>query len=227
VDLLKGLPVETPEFGEYVGVLEKKSGRLKTLVDDLMEASKATTGNVNVEMKAVNLSEIAGQIAGEFDQPFAERGLTLVFPQADQAVFVQADSRHLWRVLENLFGNVVKYALPQTRVFADILLVEGDNIRFTLKNTSREPLDVSGESLTEQFIRGDRARKTEGSGLGLYIAKSLMELMGGDLTIRTTGDLFEANLKFPYNLFANRRARNDKSPNFTAAKLLCSCRFLS
>jgi signal transduction histidine kinase len=195
VDLLKGLPVEHEGFTEYVGVLEKKSARLKTLIDDLMEASKATTGNVGVNLERVDLAEIVGQIAGEFEEQFAERDLALVFPQPSQPVFVQADSRHLWRALENLFANVVKYALPKTRVFADIALRD-DGAWFTLKNTSQSPIELSGDALTEQFIRGDRARQTEGSGLGLYIAKSLMELMGGDLTIHTVGDLFEAELRF-------------------------------
>jgi len=196
VDLLKALPVEHPDFTEYVGILDRKAARLKTLIDDLMEASKASTGNMNVDMREIDLCEIAGQIAGEFDEQFTERNLTLVLRQPDQPVTANADSGHLWRVLENLFGNMAKYALPGTRVFAEIGLCDGKPT-ISLKNTSQNPIDQSGgDMLTEQFIRGDRARQAEGSGLGLYIAKSLVELMGGRFEIRASGDLFEVEIAF-------------------------------
>ncbi|MCL2084880.1 MAG: HAMP domain-containing histidine kinase, partial [Oscillospiraceae bacterium] len=190
VDLLKALPVEREDFLDYVNVLDRKSARLKTLINDLMEASKAAAGNVAVDLREVDLSEIAGQIAGEFDDRFAERNLTFVLRQPDAPVSVHADSGHLWRVLENLFGNAAKYALPGTRVFAEISL-RGGRAVLSLKNTSENPIDLPADALTEQFIRGDRARRTDGSGLGLYIAKSLTELMDGQFTIRSTGDLFE------------------------------------
>jgi signal transduction histidine kinase len=163
------------------------------LIGDLMEASKAGTGNVDVDMQEVDLIEMVGQVAGEFDDRFNEHDLTLVFRQGDEPVRLRADGRHLWRVLENLFGNIVKYALPGTRVFAEIAQRD-DGVFLSLKNVSKNPLDVSGDALTEQFIRGDRARQTEGNGLGLYIAKSLVELMGGRFTIRATGDMFEAEV---------------------------------
>jgi signal transduction histidine kinase len=193
VDLLKALPVEHADFTEYVGVLDKKSARLKTLIGDLMEASKASTGNMSVDLIDIDVSELVGQIAGEFDDQFAERKLTLVLRQPDEPAIAKADNGHLWRTLENLFGNVAKYALPGTRVFAEIGLRDGGTI-FSLKNTSQNPIDRSGDTLTEQFIRGDRARRTEGSGLGLYIAKSLVELMGGRFTIQASGDLFEVEI---------------------------------
>ncbi|MDR2957858.1 MAG: HAMP domain-containing histidine kinase [Coriobacteriales bacterium] len=215
VELLKALPVESDELTEYVAVLDNKSARLKTLIDGLMEASKAGSGNIEVDPTTVNLAEIIGQVAGEFDEQFTERGLSLVISQPEQAIITQLDSRHFWRVLENLFSNVMKYALPGTRVFAD-LSVGGSagNIRgqsrlatgfadrnansvvFSLRNTSEAPLDINGEALTEQFIRGDRARQGEGNGLGLYIAKSLVEAMDGLFTIRTYGDLFEVEIVF-------------------------------
>ena len=195
VDLLKALPVEHPDFMEYVGILDKKAARLKTLIGDLMEASKASTGNVNVALREIDLCEIVGQIAGEFDEQFTERGLTLVLRQPDQALTANADSGHLWRVLENLFGNAVKYALPGTRVFVEIDVCDGNPAIF-LKNTSLTPIDQSGDTLTEQFMRGDRARQTDGSGLGLYIAKSLVELMGGRFVIQVSGDLFEVKIVF-------------------------------
>ena len=195
VDLLGALPVEHEKFHEYVNVLEKKSARLNTLISDLMEASKAGTGNLPVKLEAIDLSEIIGQIAGEFDEIFSRRDLTLVLRLPEQPVFVQADAGHLWRVLENLFGNAAKYALPGTRAFAEISAQEEHSI-LSLKNTSQSPIDLADQELTEQFIRGDRARQTEGSGLGLYIAKSLMELMGGQLTIEVNGDLFAAEVRF-------------------------------
>ena len=150
---------------------------------------------MSVDFRNVDLSEIVGQIAGEFDDQFKEHGLTLVLRQPEQPVLANADNRHLWRTLENLFSNAVKYALPGTRVFAEIDLRDGSAV-LSLKNTSQAPINQSGEALTEQFIRGDRARQTEGSGLGLYIAKSLVELMGGQLIIRASGDLFEVEIVF-------------------------------
>jgi len=189
VDLLKSEDLHG-EAADYVQVLDKKSSRLKVLIDDLMEASKAGTGNLSVNIQEINLGEIVGQIAGEFDETFAERNLTLVFRQPDDPIFVEADARHLWRALENLFSNASKYALPETRVFAEITS-HNDNPTFSIKNTSESPIELSGEELSGQFIRGDRARQTEGNGLGLYIAKSLVELMNGKFTIQVSGDLFE------------------------------------
>ena len=195
VDLLKALPFERDDFKEYVSVLDRKSARLKTLISDLMDASKAATGNVAVNLQAVDLSEITGQIAGEFDDQFNDRGLTYVFRQLEGQIVVNADSNHLWRVLENLFGNAAKYSLPGTRVFAEIN-VHGGKAALSLKNTSKDPIDMPADDLTEQFIRGDRARHTDGSGLGLHIAKSLVELMGGSFEIRASGDLFEVEIVF-------------------------------
>ena len=195
VDLLKALPIENNEFAEYMGVLDRKTVRLKTLISDLMEASKAGTGNMAVDMREIDLAEIIGQIAGEFEDQFSERDLALVFRQPDTPASAQADSGLLWRVLENLFGNAAKYAMPGTRIFAETAMRDGRAV-FLLKNTSQNPIDLDGDVLTEQFIRGDRARQTEGNGLGLYIAKSLAELMGGRFSIRATGDLFEVEIVF-------------------------------
>ena len=194
VDLLKPLPIENAQFHEYVDVLERKSARLKTLISDLMEASKACTGNLPVKPEELDLGEILGQIAGEFDDSFTCHELTLVLRLPEEPVLVRADAAHLWRVLENLFGNAAKYALPGTRVFAEVVQRDG-HVSFMLKNTSQAPIDPDDDALLmEQFIRGDRARNTEGSGLGLYIAKSLMELMGGRLEIEANGDLFGAEV---------------------------------
>ena len=195
VDLLKNQPPDTPEFAEYLAVLDRRAARLKALIDDLLDASKAGTGNVAVNLKEIDLTEIIGQIAGEFDNRFAESDLTLMTQLPNQPVPVMTDSRHLWRVLENLFSNAAKFAMPGTRVFAAVSSGNGGTV-FSLKNTSRELIECQGEMLTDQFIRGSRSRHTEGSGLGLYIAKSLVELMGGSLTVCTSGDLFEVAVSF-------------------------------
>ena len=196
VDLLKALPVENNEFVEYTAILEKKSARLKTLISDLLEASKAGAGSLRVDIQEIDLEEIVGQIAGDFSAPFTERGLTLVLREPDQPVTARADSGHLRRVLENVFDNAAKYALPGTRVFADISLQNGAPA-FRLRNTSENAIDLTGEELAEQFIRGDRSRQSEGSGLGLYIAKSLVELTGGSFSVRVNGDLVEVELSLP------------------------------
>ncbi len=194
VDLLKGLPIKDEKFVEYTDVLSKKSARLTTLTADLMEASKASTGNLAVNMQELDLTEMVGQIAGEFDDRFAANDLNLVVDQPDLPVAVRADSRHLWRVLENLFGNIAKYAMPGTRVFVEFSYAESSVI-FSAKNTSKTPLNYKCDDLLEQFARGDQARSSEGSGLGLHIAKSLVELMGGSFSAHATGDLFEARVR--------------------------------
>ena len=217
VDLLTTTGLQG-QAAEYLDVLVRKSARLKVLIDDLMEASKAGTGSLRANLERLNLAEIVGQVAGEFEDSFSENGLTLVIRQPElppvefedaqgqgtytvdtpkaAPVFIFADSRHLYRALENLFSNAAKYAQRGTRVFAEItpLLREG-KVQFTLQNTSAAPIEMSEGELTEQFIRGDRARQTEGSGLGLYIAKSLIELMGGSLYIRVVGDLFRVEVE--------------------------------
>ena len=200
VDLLNSVGLEG-QAADYVDVLVRKSNRLKTLIDDLMEASKAGTGSLRVEMAEINLTEIVGQVSGEFEDKFLDNNLTLVFRQRPEQensnsptpVIILADSRHLYRALENLFSNAAKYALPGTRVFAEIISYDGKML-FSLQNTSAEPIELSEGDLTEQFIRGDRARNTEGNGLGLYIAKSLVELMGGKFEIRVVGDLFRVEV---------------------------------
>jgi len=178
---------------EYIHILDKKSTRLKILIDDLTEASKAGTGNLRVDMQEVNLLEIVGQAAGEFDGSFAEKCLTLVIRQPEEAMLYNTDSRHLYRILENLFSNAAKYALDGTRVFAEITTHNGHPC-IIVQNTSAIPVDFSDGEATEQFIRGDKSRRTEGSGLGLYIAKSLAELMGGQLHINVSGDLFRVDV---------------------------------
>ena len=201
VGLLKALPIKHDAFSEYVDVLDKKSTRLKILINDLMEASKAATGNMAVNLREIDLAEIIGQVAGEFDEQFNGRDLAFVLRQPGGQALAYADSNHLSRVLENIFGNAAKYALPGTRVFAEIQMRGGKDgadgkAALSIKNTSQSPIELSADALTEQFIRGDRARQPDGSGLGLYIAKSLVELMGGQFAIRASGDLFEVEIVF-------------------------------
>jgi len=174
----------------YIDVLDKKAIRLKQLLSDLIDASQASAGAVKMDIQPLNLSEILGQVAGEFSDIFDENGLTLVLRQPAEPLYVLADSRHLFRAMENMFSNAAKYSLPGTRVFAEIEAANTD-VMLTLRNTSKNHIDVPAEALTEQFIRGDLARHSEGSGLGLHIAKSLVELMGGQLEISLRGDLFE------------------------------------
>jgi signal transduction histidine kinase len=192
VDLLKNEHLQG-QAARHLQVLDRKTTRLKTLIDDLMEASKAGTGNLRVDLQEVNLSEIVGQVAGEFEDIFNDNGLTLVLRQPDTPILFHTDSRHLHRVLENLFSNAAKYALGGTRVFTEITL-HNARPQIIMQNTSASPVDFSDGEATEQFIRGDKSRQTEGSGLGLYIAKSLVELMGGKLGINVSGDLFRVEV---------------------------------
>ncbi|MCL2379499.1 MAG: HAMP domain-containing histidine kinase [Coriobacteriia bacterium] len=186
------------KFNDYVEVLDRKSIRLKVLTSDLIEASKAATGNISIDVQPVNLTELVWQVAGEFDGQFTRRNLSFVLIPTDTQFTASADPRHLWRILENLFSNMAKYSLEGTRTFAQFENVQQSGhtgmVKLILKNTSSEPLDQTGDELTEQFMRGDKSRHTEGSGLGLYIAKSLAELMGGRLAVQVSGDQFEVNL---------------------------------
>jgi len=188
VDLLKKENLQG-HAGEHLQVLERKSARLKILIDDLMEASKAGTGNLKADIQVIDMGEIVGQAAGEFEDSFAQRNLTIVLRNPSEPVKVLSDSRHLYRTLENLFSNAEKYALEGTRVFAEIT-TQGEKVIFTLQNTAKELLEQSGADMTAQFMRGDKARSEEGSGLGLYIAKSLMELCGAQFYVKIYGDMF-------------------------------------
>lgn len=195
IDLLQ--KAETPEqTGQYLEVLDRQSQRLKKLIEDLMEMSKATTGNLTVDITQVDAVEAVNQALGEFSDKLAAQELQVIFRQPESALPIRADGRLTWRVLSNLLSNVVKYALPGTRVYVDMQRLEG-RVLISLKNISREELNVSAEELTERFVRGDASRNTEGSGLGLNIAKSLMELQKGQLQLLVDGDLFKVTLMFP------------------------------
>ena len=178
VDLMKRENPTDPKIQEYLRILDEKSQRLKVLTEDVVEASKASTGNIKLEMNDIDFVEMVQQVIGEFEEKFQEKNLTMMVHFTDEPSIIYADGQRMWRVLENVFGNVVKYAMEGTRVYAEISN-RNKKVTFSLKNISAQPLNISADELTERFIRGDVARNTEGSGLGLSIAKSLKEILGG------------------------------------------------
>lgn len=181
---------------EYSEVLVRQSERLRRLLEDLVEASKASTGNLDVNLTPCDAAVFISQAAGEYSEKLENAGLKLITKQPDREVRIMADGRRMWRVFDNLMNNICKYALPGTRVY--LSLEQADNTAvFTFKNTSGEPLDMTEEELMERFTRGDSSRNTEGNGLGLSIAKSMAELQGGSLKLTIDGDLFKAILSFP------------------------------
>ncbi len=201
VDLIKREPVENEKIRGYLEVLDNKSQRLKQLTEDLVEVSKISSGNIILQCDKLDLIELMHQAMGEFSEKFEERGLQTVAAMAEKPVLIYADSRRIWRVIENLFNNVYKYALEHTRVYVEIKELPKEDgtgqVRLSIKNISEQPLRVGVEDLTERFIRGDVSRSTEGSGLGLSIAKNLTELQKGKFEIVSDGDLFKVVITFP------------------------------
>lgn len=196
VDLLKREDIPNERARNYIAILEDKSQRLKHLTDDLVEASKISSGNVKLELVRINFQELINQTNGEFSEKFEERELQLVVNMPREPVIIEADGRRLWRIIENLYGNVAKYAMPRTRVYVELTVV-GHMVRFHIKNISEQPLNIDAGELTERFIRGDVARSTERSGLGLSITKTLTELQKGSFDIYLDGDLFKVTIIFP------------------------------
>lgn len=196
VDLLKKQGLDSPDAPSYLEVLDRKSQRLKKLTEDLVEASKASTGNLPVHLEQLGMVQLFQQALGEFEEKFEQSGLTVVprFPQEE--LWIMADGRHLWRVIDNLLSNCNKYAQQGTRIYVDIFRQDG-RAMLTIKNVSRQQLNIPAQQLMERFVRGDESRTTEGSGLGLSIARSLTELQGGQFTIDIDGDLFKAAVSFP------------------------------
>ena len=192
VDLLKkeDLP---PAAGEYVAVLDRQANRLKKLTEDLVEASKASTGNIAVQLEPIVVNEIIHQAIGDYDEKLAQGKLEVIVNTYEGNLMALADGRLLWRVLDNLLSNVCKYAMAGTRVYVDLAARDG-KVLLSMKNISRDPLNVTADELMERFVRGDASRHTEGSGLGLNIARSLMSLMGGGFELYVDGDLFKAEL---------------------------------
>lgn len=191
-DLITKEKTDNPNIQEYAEVLGKQSQKLKRLIENLIEASKASTGNIHVEIKPCNLNVLLAQISGEYEQRLAEQNLTLVASPLTDDIFVLADGSQLWRVFDNLLGNICKYALENTRVYMDVAVKEHDQVEITLKNISKNQLNLSEDELFERFKRGDNSRSTSGNGLGLSIAQSLMRLQNGSLHLVTDGDLFKA-----------------------------------
>lgn len=203
VDLLKRLGVEEEPAKSYIDVLDSKSQRLKQLTDDLVEASKLSSGNIELNMERLNLAELLNQVIGELSDHLGEKGLQIFFDGGSEPAYIYADSRRMWRVMENLFNNVYKYAMENTRVYIDLTVEEheeGNIVEISLKNISERQMNIKAADLTERFIRGDASRTTEGSGLGLYITKNLVRAQNGEFDIRLDGDLFKAVMRFPEHI---------------------------
>lgn len=196
VAILKQSDIADPKIQGYLDILEAKAQRLKTLTEDVVEASKVSSGNISLEYMDVDLVEMIQQTEGEMAEKFEARNLKMIVNLPAEPAVVHVDGRRMWRVLENIFGNAAKYAMPGTRVYADLKLEE-DTVDLSLKNVSEHQLNTSADELTERFIRGDLSRSSEGSGLGLSIAQSLTTMQGGTFNLYLDGDLFRVNIRFP------------------------------
>jgi signal transduction histidine kinase len=195
VDLLGKEELNNEKASEYLDVLERQSSKLKKLIEDLIEASKASSGNLTVNYEKLDLGVFITQTVGEFEEKLNVSGLELIIRKPDKPVYIMADGRHLWRVVDNLMNNICKYAQDQSRVYVN-LEADNDNVKIKFMNISKYQLNVTGEELMERFVRGDKSRNTEGHGLGLSIALSLVNLMGGKMEIVVDGDLFKVILSF-------------------------------
>lgn len=195
VDLLKKEDLQDEKVKEYVKILDMKSQRLKKLTEDLVEASKVSSGNVKLNIEEINLKELINQSIGEFKDRFEEKSLQIESNIPEEEIKIKADNRYLYRVIENLFSNVTKYALEHSRVYID-MKKERNKIIISIKNISKDKLNISSEELMQRFVRGDKSRYTEGSGLGLSIAQSLTELQGGKFNIYIDGDLFKVVMEW-------------------------------
>ncbi len=196
VDILDRLPDDDPRRREYLGILKQKTQRLKTLTEDLIEVSKISSGNIELHPMKLVLQEFLWQAVGEFEDRFEEKALTLAMDLPKERLYIEADGSQLWRVFENLLSNIAKYAKPGTQVHAQVYR-NGEQVRIIFANEPQIPITVSAEQLLERFSRGDASRTSEGSGLGLSIAKSLIELMGGQFVLETQERLFRVCVTFP------------------------------
>ena len=196
VDLIKKEEIQDEKVQGYVEVLDRQSARLKKLIEDLMEASKASTGNLTVNLEECDVEVLLTQIVGEFEEKLQKNQLEVIVDKPDYPIKMMADGRHMWRVLDNLLNNACKYSLAGTRVYVS-LQKEKNDVVIVFKNISKTALNIPSEELMERFVRGDSSRNTEGSGLGLSIAQSLTELMHGTMKLEIDGDLFKVILRFP------------------------------
>lgn len=196
VDLLSKEDIENPKVQEYLEVLSRQSARLKKLIEDLMEASKASTGNLAVALESCNAGILVTQTIGEFQEKLKDSQIDLIVQGSEGEILIPADTRHLYRVFDNLMNNICKYAQEGTRAYVNVER-KGAECEIIFRNISKYPLNIGSEELMERFVRGDSSRNTEGSGLGLSIANSLTELMKGRMNLVTDGDLFKVILTFP------------------------------
>lgn len=195
-DLIRKEDIDNVRVKEYIAVLERQSNRLKKLIEDLVEASKASSGVLKVSLEKCNVCVLLAQATGEYEERFEEAGLKSVVYVPEKPIYIMADGRYLWRVFDNLMNNICKYTQPDTRVYINLEQI-GERAVITFKNVSKYPLNISSDELMERFVRGDSSRSTEGSGLGLSIARSLTELQNGSLNIAVDGDLFKVMVSFP------------------------------
>jgi signal transduction histidine kinase len=196
VDLLKKEDLDPDTRREYIDILDKKSKRLQVLIDDLFEASRASTGNIELSPEELDIVALLRQTLGEMEEKINESSLTLRVNLPEHKIICNLDGARTFRVFENVLGNILKYSMPNSRVYIDALEDE-KSVSLTFKNISAYEMNFHPSEITERLVRGDRARHTEGSGLGLAIAKSLVELQGGSLHIDIDGDLFKLTITFP------------------------------
>lgn len=195
VDLLKKENIQNDTVKEYLEILDNKSQRLKKLTEDLVEASKASSGNIKLDMEKLNVKELMKQLTGEFEDKLDEKGLEMIESVPTEEITIQADSQYMYRVMENIYTNIVKYALENSRVYVDV--TKKDNkVEIAIKNISKDKLNITVDELMQRFVRGDTSRTTEGSGLGISIAKSLTELQKGKFDLYLDGDLFKVVIQF-------------------------------
>ncbi len=195
VDLLKKEDIRNEKANEYIEILDSKSQRLKKLIEDLVEASKVSTGNVKLQLEKINIVELLNQAIGEFEDKFEAKKLEILLEAKESEIYILADSRYMYRIVENLFSNISKYALENSRVYIDIIK-KSNEVYIEMKNISKEKLNISAEELMQRFVRGDKSRTTEGSGLGISIAQNLTEIQKGVFNLKLDGDLFRVELIF-------------------------------
>ena len=187
--------IRNEKANEYIEILDSKSQRLKKLIEDLVEASKVSTGNVKLQIEKINIVELLNQAIGEFEDKFEAKKLEILLEAKESEIYILADSRYMYRIVENLFSNISKYALENSRVYIDIIK-KSNEVYIEMKNISKEKLNISAEELMQRFVRGDKSRTTEGSGLGISIAQNLTEIQKGVFNLKLDGDLFRVELIF-------------------------------
>jgi len=198
VDLIKKEDIQNQKAKEYIEILDNKSQRLKKLTEDLVEASKVSTGNISLNLEKINIVQLIKQALGEFEDKFNEHGLNVIFDNHDNEIIIQADNKYMYRIIENLFSNIAKYALENSRVYIDIKKLK-KSVIIEMKNISKERLNITADELMQRFVRGDKSRATEGSGLGISIAQNLTEIQGGEFRLKLDGDLFKVELEWKIN----------------------------